>query len=102
VFALGASAIVNAQAPPPAQPSAPTTCQARGFLPAPANYQSVEQLSDNRVTFRICAPDATAVSVTSSDIADVIPMGINGTPNGLAMTKDGKGLWSVTTPAPVA
>jgi enterochelin esterase family protein len=75
----------------------------RGFaLPAPASFKSVEQLSDGRVTFRVCAPDATEVSVTSSDIADVIPMGFGGGPNGLAMTKGDKGVWSVTTPVPVA
>ena len=95
------SGLASAQAPP-AQPPAPTTCQGRGFLPGPASYKAVEQLPDNRVTFRVCAPDATAVSVTSSDVADVIPMGIGGGPNGLPMTKDDKGLWSVTTPAPIA
>jgi enterochelin esterase-like enzyme len=100
-LALGFSTTCGAQAPA-AQPAAPTTCQGRGFLPSPAAYQAVEQLPDDRVTFRVCAPDATAVSVTSSDIADVIPMGLNGTPNGLPMTKDDKGLWSVTTSVPVA
>jgi enterochelin esterase family protein len=93
--------LASAQAPP-AQPAAPTTCQGRGFLPGPATYKAVEQLPDNRVTFRVCAPDAHAVSVTSSDVADVIPMGLGGGPNGLAMTKDDQGLWSVTTPAPIA
>ena len=42
------------------------------------------------------------MKVTSSDIADVIPMGFPaGTPFGLAMTKDDTGLWSVTTDKPV-
>lgn len=99
--ALGFCELASAQAPP-AQPAAPKTCQGGGFLPGPATYKAVEQLPDNRVTFRVCAPGATAVSVTSSDVADVIPMGIGGGPNGLAMTKDDKGLWSVTTPAPIA
>jgi enterochelin esterase family protein len=50
---------------------APATCQAQGFsLPA---YRSVEVLPDGRVTFRLCAPQATEARVTSPDIPDVIP-----------------------------
>ena len=102
LVALGCSALAQAQAPS-APSAAPATCMARGFaLPGPAAFKAVEQLPDRRVTFRVCAPEATAVSVTSSDIADVIPMGIGGGPNGLAMTKDDKGVWSATTPTPVA
>jgi enterochelin esterase family protein len=98
--ALGFCELATAQnAAPAAQPA---TCQERGFLPTPASFKAVEQLPDNRVTFRLCAPDATTVSVTSSDVADVIPLGLGGGPSGLAMTKDDKGLWSVTTPAPIA
>jgi len=84
-------------------PQAPKTCMGQGFFASPAPYKSVELLSDGRVTFRVCAPDAQQVSVTSSDIADVIPMGFPaGTPNGLAMSKDATGLWTVTTEKPVA
>lgn len=64
-------------------------------------YQSVEPQPDGRVTFRICAPDATTVSVTSSDNAEVIPIGMGG-PAGLSMTKGETGIWSVTTAKPVA
>ncbi|WP_226638483.1 alpha/beta hydrolase-fold protein [Novosphingobium profundi] len=81
----------------------PTTCVTPPFYSGPMPYSSVEQLPDQRVTFRLCAPEATDVRLTSSDIADVIPMGFPpGTPKGLAMTKDATGLWSVTTPRPVA
>jgi enterochelin esterase family protein len=100
--ALLAGLNVTALAQSPAPSSAPANCLGRGFLPAPAPYQSVEQLPDQRVTFRLCAPEATSVSVVSNDIADVIPMGIGGGPSGLPMTKDEQGLWSVTTPVPVA
>jgi enterochelin esterase family protein len=63
----------------------------------------VEVLPDRRVTFRICAPEADEVRVTSADVADAIPTGFEpGTPSGLAMTKDATGLWSVTTEKPVA
>jgi enterochelin esterase-like enzyme len=86
---------VQAQSAPRA---APATCAGSGFLPGPASYQSVEVLPDRRVTFRLCAPHAAWVSVTSSDIADVIPMG----PVGLPMTRDALGLWSMTTPVPIA
>jgi enterochelin esterase family protein len=91
----------NSQQPPPGPPG-PETCMPRGFMVGPAPYRSVEVLPDGRVTFRMCAPDAQSVSVISSDAADVIPMGIGGGPAGLAMTKDARGLWSVTTEKPVA
>jgi enterochelin esterase family protein len=104
VLSLGGLALAFAQAPsaPSAPGAAPASCRTGGFLPAPATFKAVEQLSDGRVTFRLCAPDATAVSVTSSDVGDVIPMGARGEPAGLPMKKDDKGLWSVTTPAPIA
>jgi enterochelin esterase-like enzyme len=103
------------QAPAPAAPGAPAASQGRGLsgrggdpnrCSAPsgmgaANYKSPEQLPDGRVTFRICAPDATAVALGSSDNEDISPnlfMGGTGRP----MTKDEKGLWSVTTPKPLA
>ena len=66
-----------------------------------ANYKSAEQLPDGRVTFRICAPDATAVGVGSSDNEDISPNSFMGG-TGRAMTKDDKGLWSVTTAKPLA
>ena len=61
-------------------------------MAAPSTGPSVEVLADGRVTFRLCAPAATEARVTSSDIADVIPMA-----GGLPMTRDAQGLWSVTT-----
>jgi enterochelin esterase family protein len=66
-----------------------------------ANYKSAEQLPDRRVTFRICAPEAAKVSLGSSDNEDISPntfMGGTGRP----MSKDEKGMWSVTTPKPLA
>ncbi|WP_126174277.1 alpha/beta hydrolase-fold protein [Altericroceibacterium xinjiangense] len=66
------------------------------------DFTSVEVLPDQRVTFRLCAPEANDVRVVSTDIADVIPMGFPpGTPVGLPMTKNSAGLWSVTTAKPV-
>jgi enterochelin esterase family protein len=99
VLAVALQCDAWAQAPAPAPPSnaAPVTCAGSGFLPGPASYKSVEPLPDQRVTFRLCAPNAAFVSVTSSDLADVIPMG-----GGLPMTRNAQGLWSVTTPVPVA
>jgi enterochelin esterase-like enzyme len=79
----------------------PETCVPKGFFASPT-YQSVQVLADGRVTFRLCAPAATEARVTSTDIADVIPMGIEGGPVGLPMAKDDKGLWSVTTDKPIA
>jgi enterochelin esterase family protein len=99
LLALASPAFAQA---PGASSSTPATCRGQGFLPAPASYKSVEQLPDKRVTFRVCAPEATSVAVVSNDIADVIPMGIAGGPSGLPMTKDSSGLWTATTPVPVA
>ncbi len=97
-----ASGMATAAQPaaPPAAGQAPASCQARGFL-ATARYKSVETLPDGRVTFRLCAPDATDVRVTSTDLPDNIPFGGNG-PAGLKMTRDGMGLWSTTTDKAVA
>lgn len=80
----------------------PSTCVMPPFYSGPVPYKSVEQLPDQRVTFRLCAPNASEVLLTSTDIATVIPIGFPaGTPQGLAMVKDATGLWTVTTPRPV-
>lgn len=72
------------------------------FLPGAATFKAVEQLPDRRITFRVCAPNATSVSVTSNDIGDVLSMGVGGGPAGLPMAKDDKGVWSAITSVPVA
>jgi enterochelin esterase family protein len=61
----------------------------------------VEVGTDGRLTFRICAPDATDVRVTSSDMAEAIPFGPGG-PVALVLAKDAMGLWSGTTSVAVA
>jgi enterochelin esterase family protein len=82
----------------PAPAAAPATCMPQSPFAGPASYKSVEQLPDGRVTFRVCAPQAQEVRVTSNDIDEAIPMGLApGTTRGLAMTKDATGLWSATT-----
>jgi enterochelin esterase family protein len=97
--ALGvASSAAIAQNPAPPQPPG-TSCRPAGFFTAPARYPSAEVLPDRRVTFRLCAPEATDVLVTSTDYAPAIPLGFGGPP-GLAMTKDTSGLWTATTSAP--
>ncbi len=102
-FSVGfvAVALGAQQAPPPSAGGAnPNRCAAPTAM-RPASYKSAEQLSDRRVTFRLCAPDAATVSVGSSDNEDISPntfMGGTGRP----MTRDEKGLWSVTTPKPIA
>lgn len=80
-----------APASPFGQSSPPTNCLPRGF--SAMQYKSVEQLPDGRLTLRVCAPNATAVAVTSSDLP---VMAIS--PSG--MTKDSMGLWSGTTRGP--
>jgi enterochelin esterase-like enzyme len=95
-----AATIVQAQNAPPPPPG--TSCRPAGFFPGPARYKSTEVLGDGRVTFRVCAPEATAALVTSTDYAPAIPMGFGGGPPGLEMTKDTSGLWSATTSVPIA
>jgi enterochelin esterase family protein len=68
-----------------AQQPAPASCEQRG---AAAQFRSAEALTDGRITFRLCAPKATEVHVTGSDIPDL------GT---LAMTRGEAGVWTATT-----
>jgi enterochelin esterase-like enzyme len=113
---LAAGYVFAQQAPESGVPGAPREAQGRaGFqgrggdpnrCTAPtgmgaANYKSAEQLPDGRVTFRLCAPDATTVGLGSSDNEDISPNSFMGG-TGRPMTKDEKGLWSVTTPKPLA
>lgn len=96
--AVGQPAIAQMQPPK----LGPSSCVTPPFYSGPMPYSSVEQLPDQRVTFRLCAPAAKEVVLTSTDIPRVIPMGFpQGTPSGLTMTRDTTGLWSVTTPKPV-
>jgi len=98
IFVALAAPALGAQNAPPAKPG--TSCRPPGFFTAPAKYSSAEVLADRRVTFRLCAPEATEALVTSTDYAPAIPLGFGGPP-GLPMTKDTSGLWSATTAAPV-
>jgi len=91
--------LAQAQNAPPPPPG--TSCRPTGFFPGPARYRSTEVMPDGRVTFRVCAPEATSALVTSTDYAPAIPMGFGGPP-GLEMTKDTSGLWSATTSVPIA
>jgi enterochelin esterase-like enzyme len=113
---LAAGYVMAQQAPAPGVSGDPGESQARaGFrgrggdsnrCTAPtgmgtANYKSAEQLPDGRFIFRICAPDATTVGLGSSDNEDISPNSFMGG-TGRTMTKDENGLWSVTTPKPLA
>lgn len=75
-------------------PAGPPSCRSG----AASRFQSTEVLPDGRVTFRLCAPDATDVRLTSADLPDM-PSGPGGA--GIVMSKDANGLWSGTTAKPV-
>lgn len=102
VALLGSVAAVPAMAQMQSPRLDPATCVTPPFYSGPAPFKSVEQLPDQRVTFRLCAPAAKDVVLTSTDIPSVIPMGFPpGMPPGLAMARDATGLWTVTTPRPI-
>ncbi len=94
---LGLPALAQA---PASGASPPANCAtSRGPFLGPAPVRSVEPQPDGRVTFRLCAPDATTVYFASADLPDMPPPGA-GTP-GLAMSRAANGTWSVTTAKPV-
>jgi len=96
------AALASAPALGQQAPVATASCMPQSPFAPPAAYKSVEQLPDGRVTFRICAPQAAEVRVTSNDIDEAIPLGLApGTTRGLAMTRDATGLWTATTAVPV-
>ncbi len=87
--------------PAAAQDVPAASCLPQGAFAIP-DYQSVEQLPDGRVIFRLCAPEASAVRVTSNDLDPWVPGGFApGSERGLAMIKDPTGLWTATTALPV-
>jgi enterochelin esterase-like enzyme len=96
VLALGLCLLQSAPAQSPPASGMPANCAAaRG----PAAWKSVEPLADGRVTFRLCAPDATTVHLASTDLPGNVPFGVN-TP-GLPMVRSADGVWSATTPGRV-
>jgi enterochelin esterase-like enzyme len=79
---LIAGAILRAQTPPVQKPQPPAATPQTPEAPV----VSPEVLADNRVTFRLRAPNAKEVSVE-----------IDGVGKPLAMQKDGEGIWSATS-----
>ena len=105
IFALSTAACLAVGLPTlPAKAQAQAsaeTCMPQGPFGRP-DYVSVEPLSDGRVTFRLCAPQAENVRVVSNDLDPAIPGGFGGGERGLPMQRDETGLWSVTTQLPIA
>jgi enterochelin esterase family protein len=98
---LAFALFLAAPAPLLAQQAAPATCAAQNPFAGPS-YKSVEVQPDKTVVFRLCAPDAKEVRLTSPDLYNIVPQGFGpGSAIGLAMTRDDTGLWSVATPKPV-
>jgi enterochelin esterase-like enzyme len=92
--ALGPASASPAQAPAPAPPAR--------MRPAPTpndTLKSVEVLADRRVTFRIWAPDATAVKLHPEGpeaTPGITPEQLAPTYAGFPMTKGDKGIWEAT------
>lgn len=88
VSLLAASAAGAGQAPAPAAaPGAPAAGQGRGGPQAPP-VVSPEVSSDQRITFRLLAPNAQAVRLNAGDIPGLGQTGV--------LTKGTDGVWSVT------
>ncbi|WP_085940058.1 esterase family protein [Azospirillum sp. B4] len=87
----------SATAASAAQPA----CEERSFMQPPLFYSSVDPQADGRVTFRLCAKGIHEARVFAGEVNGV-PIGLDGTPPGLAMALDDQGYWSATTPVPVA
>ncbi|MCE4552881.1 alpha/beta fold hydrolase [Roseateles cellulosilyticus] len=81
--------------------AAPAVCDARASQQWMMFYDSVTMQADGRVSFRLCAPAAAAVKLSSTEI-DGVPTGFDGKPPGLPMAKDEQGFWAATTPGPLA
>jgi len=96
LYAQGPATVTNA-------PSSPDCAHKPWFVGMPVPYSSAQVLADGRITFRLCAPEARQVAVTSSDAGAAIPMSFapNG-PKGLELTREANGLWSGTTAIPLA
>jgi enterochelin esterase-like enzyme len=126
-FVLG-SALVTAQAPPPQQPppaqagQAPAASGARGGMRGGPQVVSPQIEPDGRVTFRILAANATAVTVGGDINGSLVPdpaavpaaapaagapagagqrAGFPGMTPAVTMTKGENGVWSGTTPRAV-
>jgi len=90
------SAGMLAQAPSGPGAAAPGA-GGRGRGPAGPQVTSPEVLPDNRVTFRILAPDAEKVGLRGGDIPQLAGGGRGAAPNpGPAFTKGENGVWEAT------
>lgn len=98
LFRLFAWLALTMAAPAMAQqsPASAASCRIGGFIITPAPYRSVEVRADGRVTFRVCAPAASDVRVTSFDMGDAISFDATGL-SGFVLQRDASGLWSGTT-----
>lgn len=98
VAMLGTPIAAQEQAP---GDEAPATCRLESIV-APIQYLPVTVEEDGRVTFRLCAPEVDAVSVTSGDLAAIEGSGFAAPSQaGVPMTQDETGLWSLTTAGPI-
>ncbi len=75
-------------------------CEERTAMQRRLEYDSVEADAERHLLFRLCAPRAMEVKLTSTEI-DAVPKGFEGKPAGLPMTKDAQGYWSVRIDTPV-
>ena len=103
---LAGGALVAAQAPPPAPPAqagqAPAAPGARGGMRGGPPVVSPQIEPDGRVTFRMLAPNATAVTVggdiNGSMVPDPAAKPAPAATPAVTMTRGENGVWSGTTP----
>lgn len=89
-----------ALAPAAARAASDPTCVETAPLTRMLEYDSVKVDGDRHILFRLCAPRAQAVRLSSSDLP-MVPIGLDGKAAGLPMAKDAQGYWAVRIDAPV-
>lgn len=97
----GTLASVAPAATTPALAAEPITpCDQAGAAAPPAPSVSIS--ADHHVGFRLCAPAAQTVALTSGDLTLDIPPGTaRGAAKPQPMVRDASGLWTTTLPDPV-
>jgi len=93
-------AALLALVPAIAQAAPQPACVETTALQRRLEYDSVEVGADRHILFRLCAPRAQNVKLSSSELP-LVPNGLDGKAAGLPMARDAQGYWTVRIDTPV-